>query len=49
MDGNVYQEKITMTRKKKFAPNDNQLTISYFCFSLHAKRTHSAMRPFILN
>ena len=38
---------LAMARKKKFAPNDSQLTISYFCcFSLHAKRTHPAMRPF---
>ena len=40
---------LAMARKKKFAPNDSQLTISYFCcFSLHAKRTHPAMRPFLI-
>ena len=41
------QKGLAIARKKKFAPNDSQLTISYFCcFSLHAKRTHPAMRPF---
>ena len=40
---------LAIVRKKKFAPNDSQLTISYFCcFSLHAKRTHPAMRPFLI-
>ena len=41
------QKGLAIARKKKFAPNNSQLTISYFCcFSLHAKRTHPAMRPF---
>ena len=43
------QKGLAIARKKKFAPNYSQLTISYFCcFSLHAKRTHPAMRPFLI-
>lgn len=36
-----------MARKKKFAPNDNNLTIAYYRFSPHSQN-EASIRPYPL-